>query len=38
LPATTPEMRQRLCVVIMLLTFGLCVGIFLYSLFTKKKP
>jgi uncharacterized membrane protein len=38
LPAATPEMRDRLVGAIMLITFGLCVGIFLYSMFTKKKP
>jgi hypothetical protein len=38
LPTTTPEMRHRLVGAIMLITFGLCVGIFVYSMFTKKKP
>jgi apolipoprotein N-acyltransferase len=37
-PLTTPEMRANLCWAIMLMSFGLVVGIFLYSLFTKKKP
>jgi apolipoprotein N-acyltransferase len=38
LPVTTPEMRQDLVVVIMSITFILCVGIFIYSMVPKHKP
>ena len=36
LPAMTPEIRSTLCWTIMLISFVLCVGIFLYS--SRKKP
>jgi hypothetical protein len=36
LPVMTPHIRATLCYAIMLVTFLLCVGIFLYS--SRKKP
>ena len=38
LPSTTPEMRQHLAVVIMVIAFILCVGIFIYSSSTNREP